>query len=269
MNIYLALTKSHYDVTSREHKLASCVASKEGDRKAPFYKDAIQKYKDQFKDTLYAKDYEICFERYYKNSAFGLQAHITFEVSTAPGSALVIGNGTASVLETYLSLHPTYGVPYLPGTALKGLAVRAADQLAQLHAHSELAKDGVEYATLFGTTEAAGFIQFHDALVTPGTAKDAIQLDVLTPHHQEYNQISVKEEKKEMPYAAPRDDDPPVPVPFLHAQGTYKVALSCEGKVSIAKEWLELAASIVQFALEHEGIGGKTNAGYGRMVRSS
>ncbi|WP_411347102.1 type III-B CRISPR module RAMP protein Cmr6 [Paenibacillus sp. WLX2291] len=268
MNMYLALTKSHYDVTGREHAMAQALF-KEGDSKGSFYKVALQQYKNELKDTSYEKDYEVCFNRYYENSAFGLQEHVTFEVSNAPSSALVIGNGTTSVLETYLSLHPTYGVPYLPGTALKGLAVRAANQLAELHTRSELAKDGVEYRTLFGTREAAGFIHFHDALVTPGTAKEAIQLDVLTPHHQEYNQISVKGEKKETFYAAPRDDDSPVPVPFLHAQGTYKVALSCEGEASVAKDWLKLAVSILQFALEHEGIGGKTNAGYGRMVTSS
>ncbi|WPP40538.1 type III-B CRISPR module RAMP protein Cmr6 [Paenibacillus hunanensis] len=265
MNMYLALTKSHYDVTGREHAMAQALF-KEGDSKGSFYKDALQQYKKQFKNTSYEKDYEVCFNRYYENSAFGLQEQVTFEVSTAPASALVIGNGTASVLETYLSLHPTYGVPYLPGSALKGLAVRAANQLAELHTRNKLAKKGIEHTTLFGTQETAGFIQFHDALVTPQTAANAIQLDVLTPHHQGYNQISVKEEKKEMSYAAPRDDDPPVPVPFLHAQGTYRVVLSCEGEAAVAKDWLALAASIVQFTLVHEGIGGKTNAGYGRMV---
>nr|MDQ3012024.1 type III-B CRISPR module RAMP protein Cmr6 [Acidobacteriota bacterium] len=35
---------------------------------------------------------------------------------------IVIGVGNESVLETSVTLHRTYGVPYLPGSALKGLA---------------------------------------------------------------------------------------------------------------------------------------------------
>src|SRR6185369_614959 len=39
---------------------------------------------------------------------------------------LIVGLGVESVLETSITLHRTYGVPYLPGSALKGLAAAAA-----------------------------------------------------------------------------------------------------------------------------------------------
>src|SRR5690348_13694917 len=35
---------------------------------------------------------------------------------------MVVGLGSESVLETSICLHRTYGVPYIPGSALKGLA---------------------------------------------------------------------------------------------------------------------------------------------------
>src|SRR5207302_10163433 len=35
---------------------------------------------------------------------------------------MIIGLGDESVLETAITLHRTYGVPYIPGSALKGLA---------------------------------------------------------------------------------------------------------------------------------------------------
>ena len=41
-------------------------------------------------------------------------------------SSLAIGTGNFSPAENGLSLHGTWGVPYLPGAALKGLASRAA-----------------------------------------------------------------------------------------------------------------------------------------------
>src|SRR5450755_4152288 len=41
---------------------------------------------------------------------------------------MVIGLGDESVLETSIALHHTYGVPYIPGSALKGLAASYARQ---------------------------------------------------------------------------------------------------------------------------------------------
>src|SRR5690349_9354004 len=35
---------------------------------------------------------------------------------------MVLGTGAESVLETAVTLHHTYGAPYIPGSALKGLA---------------------------------------------------------------------------------------------------------------------------------------------------
>lgn len=41
---------------------------------------------------------------------------------------MVVGLGSESVLETSICLHRTYGVPYIPGGALKGLAASYAHQ---------------------------------------------------------------------------------------------------------------------------------------------
>ena len=38
------------------------------------------------------------------------------------GTRLFIGLGMAHVLETQVCRHPVYGIPYIPGSALKGLA---------------------------------------------------------------------------------------------------------------------------------------------------
>src|SRR6266478_3484885 len=39
---------------------------------------------------------------------------------------MIVGLGSESVLETSISLHRTYGVPYIPGSALKGSAANYA-----------------------------------------------------------------------------------------------------------------------------------------------
>lgn len=51
-------------------------------------------------------------------------AHKTFSLTTI--SRLVIGLGAQTTLETAITLHPLYGLPYIPGSAQKGLARSAA-----------------------------------------------------------------------------------------------------------------------------------------------
>jgi len=163
---------------------------------------------------------------------------------------LAIGLGDESVLETSITQHRIYGVPYIPGSALKGLAARYARTRLEEQAWGQ---DSEAYKTLFGATTEAGYITFFDALYIPGSAKQnrPLALDVITVHHPDY--YSGKD-------SAPADWDNPNPVPFLSATGSYLVAL--HGPES----WVEAAFKILQLALAEEGIGAKTSSGYGRMV---
>ncbi|MCC3380587.1 type III-B CRISPR module RAMP protein Cmr6 [Paenibacillus sp. UY79] len=95
------------------------------------------------------------------------------------------------MLETSLTLHRIYGVAYLPGTALKGVASHYAHrQLGDQQ--PALKRTGSDYNILFGSQTSAGFIQFHDALPTPATVSKALKQDVHTAHHQDYNGIIVE-----------------------------------------------------------------------------
>jgi len=163
---------------------------------------------------------------------------------------LVIGLGGEGVLETSITLHRTYGVPYIPGSALKGLAARYARTRLEKQdwgLHSEA------YKTLFGDTGEAGYITFFDALYIPGSVKQdrPLALDVITVHHPEY----YRGEK-----VPPADWDSPTPIPYISATGSYLIALYG------APDWVEAAFDILDHALSEEGIGAKTSSGYGRLV---
>jgi CRISPR-associated protein Cmr6 len=164
------------------------------------------------------------------------------------------------VLETALTLHRAYGVPYIPGSALKGLASRYAHLYLEGEAwRRDLARfhRGEAQAGLFGTTEEQGLVVFWDALPLPGKWK--LHPDILNPHHPDYYG-SVK--------APPADWDGPKPVPFLSATGTFLLALSPAPGVSPeeAGPWLRAAWRILAWALREEGVGAKTSSGYGRMA---
>jgi hypothetical protein len=84
-----------------------------------------------------------------------------------------------------------------------------------------------------------------------------IVLDVMTPHHPKWLDGSVP----------PTDFDSPIPVPFLSVAGQFYMAVSWHGPASDqAKNWTELALSLLRDALKDWGIGGKTTSGYGRLT---
>jgi CRISPR-associated protein Cmr6 len=171
---------------------------------------------------------------------------------------LVIGIGTQSVRETALTLHHTWGVPILPGSALKGLASAAAHKLVedpawrmgQVDEYGRRTGQGDSHRTLFGAQENEGCVIFHDAWWRPEGDRLPIDLDIMTVHHREYYAGQG---------APPTDLDEPNPVPLATTRGTFDVALTGP------PEWVEAAASLLELGLQELGIGAKTRAGYGRM----
>jgi CRISPR-associated protein Cmr6 len=176
---------------------------------------------------------------------------------------VVVGLGAEGVLENAITLHRAYGVPYLPGSALKGLAAA--------YAHRRLLDDGWRkpplelkpdapvhaHEVLFGSTRSAGYVTFFDALwmppEQPGASTKPLEPDVLTVHHPKYYQGGAQPQ-------APADWDSPTPIAFLTATGSFLVALAGP------KIWVDTAYEILALALDEMGVGGKTAAGYGRLT---
>ncbi|MBX0331289.1 type III-B CRISPR module RAMP protein Cmr6 [Oscillochloris sp. ZM17-4] len=163
---------------------------------------------------------------------------------------MIVGLGAESVLETAVTLQRTYGVPMIPGSALKGLAAACARQVFG----PDWAADAPAYTTLFGSTDSAGYVTFFDALYIPGSAEGDRPLapDVLTVHHQAYYNQGGS--------APPADWDSPVPVPFISASGAYLIALGGP------PAWVERALQLLAWGGMYRGVGAKTSSGYGRLV---
>src|SRR5205823_13656006 len=69
--------------------------------------------------------YRSYFERWRKMLTKEYSAQIR---EAKVNGRMIVGLGSESVLEASISLHRTYGIPYIPGSALKGLAVSYARQ---------------------------------------------------------------------------------------------------------------------------------------------
>ncbi len=190
----------------------------------------------------------------------GVESGVTRLFTAEARGRIVVGLGTQSVRETNVALLHTWGVPFLPGSALKGLASAAAHRLAgdaiwEKAREKQKQKQGEDHALLFGDTTSAGVVVFHDAwwMPAPSDTTLPLDLDVMTVHHPDYYRDGK---------SAPADWDEPNPVAFLTARGKYQVALSGpEAWVLRAGEWLKAG-------LDELGLGAKTQAGYGRMSLS-
>ncbi len=195
---------------------------------------------------------------------------------------LLIGQGRAAATETSLTFHPIWGVPVIPGSALKGLARAALVE--------ELSDD--ELRELFGDNERVGRLTFYDAV--PLRGQFTLALDGQTPHHGRYygtdgddgvepiESTRASRGAARVVSTAPTDADSPVPFSFLTVVKTdFMVYLGArdgsdrnqEAHDNNQKARIENAAALdkvwttLMTALADLGIGGKTSAGYGRFER--
>lgn len=160
----------------------------------------------------------------------------------------VVGLGGASVLETGMTLHRLYGLPIIPGSALKGVA--------RAYAETVLAKkpDDEELVKIFGnppqtTPLQTGEIIFFDAI--PCTIPK-FKLDIMNPHYPNYYQNK----------AAPTDWQNPKPILFLtvtHTEFLFSVAARTEA----GEPYLNAAIEWLKQGIAELGVGAKTAAGYG------
>lgn len=190
--------------------------------------------------------YHVAFRRW---QAFAQSRSRWFLMKLA--TPLAIGLGNASPLEVGLTLHHTYGMPIIPGSALKGLCRRGAQLLCR---KSKISQQ--DFELLFGTggeqANVAGCVVFYDAWYDPDTVGgQPFHRDVITVHHPVYYGGGAQ---------PPTDFDDPNPVPFLVVKPETRFLFAID---AADERWAEFAKQLLRWCLVNLGVGAKTNAGYG------
>ena len=195
---------------------------------------------------------------------------------------LIIGLGSTHPQETSMTLHHIYGIPYIPGSAIKGVTkhytiLTLADKYKdRFEAKSEedkffnavnkiataLDKDEIlkelssmekeegytfeDLIAIFGTQKKKGEVIFMDAYPVENIQ---LKIDIMNPHYSEYY-------TQQKP---PSDTQNPIPINFLTAENTKFdfILLSKEERL------LKTAYHLLERALSEFGIGAKTSLGYG------
>ncbi len=194
------------------------------------------------------------------------QSHTAWFTARAEGRVLV-GHGNASPTGVGLTLHHTWGVPVIPGSALKGVLAGYVRSVFDAKALEDTFRRlfGAPGDEATGRAANVGEVIFHDALwVSQRKGEEAgpamLARDVLTVHQRTW-------------YGGegwPNDYDAPNPVAFLTVRpgSRFLVALSlAPGADADGVRLLRWTAARLGEALSHWGVGGKTAAGYGRLER--
>ncbi|MGP6158249.1 MAG: type III-B CRISPR module RAMP protein Cmr6 [Vulcanimicrobiaceae bacterium] len=178
---------------------------------------------------------------------------LTLELETA--SRFVPGLGNANPIEAGLRWHPTLGVPYIPGSTLKG-AVRAWAQEQDEH-ETDVARVFGPEGRAAKAKAAVGTVIFLDALPTGAVTLEG---DVMTPHYACYYQDAGGQ-------VWPGDWEDPVPIPFLVVAAGQRYRFTVIPRTKDASDDCKRAARWLEHMLSDAGVGAKTAVGYGRFTR--
>ncbi|MDR1194022.1 MAG: type III-B CRISPR module RAMP protein Cmr6 [Peptococcaceae bacterium] len=168
------------------------------------------------------------------------------------GARMTVGLRGASVFGTTITLHHTYGFPYIPGSALKGcwrsFVIR---DLFGGEEKDALADDG--FTAVFGARGQRGGVIFLDALPTRCAN---LELDIINPHYSGYYKVG----------SPPTDDLNPNMIRFYAvpkgARFTFRLASGALDIKRAAIKGVPLTTSF-KTTLSDIGVGAKTAAGYG------
>lgn len=212
-------------------------------------------------------------------------------IATAP---FTTGLGNEHPLENGFAFLNPYGLPYLPGSGVKGVLRQAARELTSgdwgdpqvwdagtIHLLERRGHATIELSiidVLFGretpdgdSDHVRGALSFWDAL--PQIPGDSLAVDIMTPHQSHYYQQ--RQDRKSGDSASPHDSGAPNPISFLTLPpGTgFAFHVVCDQAhlerlapdLAHGQRWQTLLTAAFEHAFEWLGFGAKTAVGYGAM----
>jgi CRISPR-associated protein Cmr6 len=253
-------------------------------------KDFYEKIRE-FSDRIKRQIEDLQKQRYRK----------LFSESLKTSSRLVVGFGAEHVLETSITLHHLFCIPYIPASAIKGVVRMVSfwgiaknlkndkkieelqeylydEQIEEELNDIELKHECLKHKLLFGTQGFKGLLVFLDTYPEVEAGKEIFELDIMNPHYTEYYTKD----------RIPGDWENPKPIVFLTVKkgipfhftvliDEYRVEEILNDKdfpkeaKEIIEKWKsdnysELNETVKKWvgeALKEFGVGSKTRLGYG------
>lgn len=177
-------------------------------------------------------------------------------------SPFATGLGNEHPMENGFSFLNPYGIPYLPGSGIKGVMRSAACELVKGMDgdHPEWSESIIDQ--LFGSggdeSGSRGALSFWD--VIPRLTNNQMGVEIMNPHYGSYYQ------GKE----TPNDNSSPVPIFFLTVPpgSGFTFHVQCQENYlegELVENWRNLIEQLFSYAFDWVGFGAKTSVGYGAM----
>ena len=205
---------------------------------------------------------------------------------------LVIGAGYPSFIENGFMFHHVYGIPYIPGETLKGLArtvfilsvaeaVKEETKLSEIEEELSEEAEGISqqipkkisiilddytienpvetFRKIFGSKKRRGQVIFFDAYPVEFNPSEHFEADIMNSHYGDYYQSG----------KAPADWLSPNPIHFLALKEgivfEFSLGLAPLGPMEDNEEklLLETARKLLEVGLKNFGVGNKKRKGYG------
>jgi CRISPR-associated protein Cmr6 len=194
-------------------------------------------------------------------------------VSTAP---FMTGMGHEHPTENGFSFLSPYGLPYLPGSSIKGVVRAAARELCEGEWGDTLWGDQAQdaMAVLFGQggedDARRGALTFLDCIpLLP--RRNPLVVEIMTPHQGHYYQADFNKSAQSL---SPHESENPVPIAYLAVPPTseFSFLVTCDRTLLteglLADDlWRRLLQEAFAHAFKWLGFGAKTSLGYGAMAR--
>ncbi len=264
--------------------------------KAKIKKDFLNAFVNLKYSQIYNSEITNRINRHIQNQLQQFQSYgyqIIINQSLITQSRLVVGLGGESVLETSLTLHKIFGIPYIPATALKGVCrmltfweIAHENEILKIEDEKEKNKklkslqekfydelqvndeDVLKAQLLFGAQNFKGLLVFLDAYPEIENNEPLFELDIMNVHYPKY--YSENE--------PPGDWQNPNPIYFLTVKPGVKFRIGVlfdkyrynnlnndlkKLDINNLKNNIE---SLIKEALSEFGIGAKTRLGYGVLA---
>lgn len=240
----------------------------------------------KYENKVSALKEAVALSRRDKDAMTGFATRQSALATTVPESQLLrldalaiapftTGLGNEHPLENGFAFLNPYGLPYLPGSGIKGVLRQAARELESGDWDEANGWNAATIDALFGKEDSndaqRGALSFWD--VIPQIKGESLAVEIMTPHQGHYYQK--KRDRKTGDSDSPHDSGQPLPISFLTVPpgSGFVFHVVCDlpflRRIAPAlvdnEQWKALLTAAFEHALDWCGFGAKTAVGYGAM----
>jgi CRISPR-associated protein Cmr6 len=226
-------------------------------------KAAFTKFKNEITKAQWEKinGFQLKFSQTLINQTVDRVCSFNGQVeSYACRGRFLTGSGLPHPSENGFLWHPTLGLPYLPGSAVKGITRAAIERYYEGDDKESLLLRWFGSETKDANSFSSGNFIFYDALPLKSPK---LAIEIMTPHMSDWY---AKGDEATSSKRQPGDWHTPIPISYLTANNI-ELLFAIQPRHPKYSDELHLVFEALDHALAYIGAGAKTAIGFGQFTR--